>query len=64
MDEFELSGETHQFSEWIKHYSQNTSTPIPWEDALAAQGKSDLLATIEKDEAAHTYLDSMFGKRP
>ncbi len=33
-DDFELADLTHEFPEWIKHYSAGTSTPIPMESVV------------------------------
>lgn len=38
-----------------------SSTPIPWPKMLEAQGKADLIQIVERGEAAHQYLDSLFG---
>jgi uncharacterized phage-associated protein len=61
LDEFELSELTHGFGEWDKHHKPDTSTPIPWEDMLHAQGKPEIVEIIERDEEAHRYLDELFG---
>jgi uncharacterized phage-associated protein len=62
LDDFDLSELTHQFPEWVTHYTTDTSTPIPWEEILRAQGKGQLAEVIERDEAAARYLDDLFGK--
>jgi uncharacterized phage-associated protein len=61
MDDWELSEHTHEFPEWRNHYRADASTPIPWREMLEAQGKADLIAIAERDEAARAYLDSLFG---
>lgn len=61
MDDWELSEHTHEFPEWRNHYQADASTPIPWQEMLNAQGKSELIEIAERDEAARQYLDSLFG---
>jgi hypothetical protein len=39
-----------------------SSHPIPWEDALIAQGKERLIAEVERDEHASDLFDDMLGK--
>src|SRR5262245_61668678 len=46
LDDFELSELTHSFGEWDKHYKPDTSTRIPWEDVLHAQGKPELVEIV------------------
>jgi hypothetical protein len=38
----------------------NTSTPIPWEEALEAQGRADMIAAVEKQDELERYLDTVF----
>jgi len=61
MDDWELSEYTHEFPEWKKHHEPGTSTPIPWQEMLEAQGKAGLSRIVERNEAARQYLDSLFG---
>ncbi len=39
----------------------NTSTPIPWEEALEAQGRADMIEAVEKQDQLERYLDTVFG---
>jgi uncharacterized phage-associated protein len=61
MDDWELSEYTHEFPEWKKHHEPGASTPIPWQEMLEAQGKAELVELVERNEAAHQYLDTLFG---
>jgi hypothetical protein len=59
--EWDICEKTHEFPEWKKNYVKNTSTPIPWEDALEAQGKADMIEVVEQEERLQRYLDTVFG---
>jgi uncharacterized phage-associated protein len=59
--EWDICAKTHQFPEWKKHFVPNTSTPIPWGDALEAQGKADMIEAVENQERLERYLDTVFG---
>jgi uncharacterized phage-associated protein len=62
LDEWELSDLTHDFVEWQKHFPGGDGTAdIPWEEALAAQGRAGLAAAIERDEADRHFFDQLFG---
>jgi uncharacterized phage-associated protein len=61
IDEFDLSEQTHRFPEWVQHYFQGGSNPIPWQDILAAQDRSEMIAVVERDEQARQTLDDLFG---
>jgi uncharacterized phage-associated protein len=61
LDDFELSELTHSFGEWNRHYEPDTSTAIPWEDVLEAQGRPELVAIVKGDEESRRYLDDLFG---
>jgi uncharacterized phage-associated protein len=58
----ELSEVSHGFPEWLSHFQGGTSTPIPWSEVLAQQGKGDLIPIIVQDEADRQELESLFGK--
>lgn len=60
LDDFEVSERTHEFQEWRDHHAPGTSTPIPWQDMLRAQGRLDVVAIAERDEAARRYLEELF----
>ena len=60
-DDWELSETTHAFNEWSKHYREGTSTPIPWQDILEAQGKVELIEIAEREEAERRCMDRLFG---
>jgi hypothetical protein len=38
-----------------------TARPIPWEEALEAQGRADRIEAVEKQEQLERYLDTVFG---
>jgi uncharacterized phage-associated protein len=61
MDDWELSEHTHEFPEWRNHFQPDASSPIPWREILEAQGKTEIVPIVEQNEAAHQYLDSLFG---
>ena len=63
IDDWELSEKTHEFPEWAQHFSGNSS-PIPWQDILKAQGKPEMIAVVERDEAARQVFDDVFGSEP
>jgi hypothetical protein len=52
---------THEFPEWKKNFLPNTSTPIPWEEALEAQGRADMIEAVEKQDQLERSLDTVFG---
>jgi uncharacterized phage-associated protein len=63
LDEWELSDLTHEFAEWKKHFPGGEGRgDIPWEDALAAQGRAELAGVIERDEADRRFFDQLFGE--
>ena len=63
IDDWELSERTHEFKEWLQHY-HGDSSPIPWQAILLAQDKPEMVAVIERDEAARQNLDEIFGPEP
>jgi uncharacterized phage-associated protein len=60
-DDWEIVEETHAFPEWVEHYVEGSSTPIPWNAVLIAQGKPDLIPIIEQNEADRLYFDQVLG---
>ena len=60
LDDWELSERTHEFKEWADHFRGEVS-PIPWQDILMAQGKPEMIAVVERDEAARQTFDDVFG---
>ena len=63
IDDWELSEKTHEFAEWSDHF-KGASSPIPWQDMLVAQGKPEMIAAVERDEAARQVFDDVFGPEP
>ncbi len=63
IDDWELSELTHAFREWADHFKGNAS-PIPWQEILQAQNKPEMIASIERDEAARQVFDDVFGPEP
>ena len=61
--DFELSKLSHDFPEWAEHYN-GPSNPIPWQDILSAQGKTEMIAAVEQDERARQVFDDFFGPEP
>ena len=57
---WEICDATHDFAEWRDNYTPNASTPIPWEAALAAQGKTALIPAATEQEELQQYLDTLF----
>ena len=60
VDDWELSEWTHQFPEWIANFRGGAS-PIPWQEMLQAQGKSELVEAVESAGAARQVFDDLFG---
>jgi uncharacterized phage-associated protein len=60
IDDWELSEQTHEFKEWADHF-QGSASPIPWQDILLAQNRSEMVAVVERDEAARQVFDDVFG---
>jgi uncharacterized phage-associated protein len=60
-DDWELSETIHAFEEWSRHYREGTSTSIPWQDILQAQGRGELIEIAEREEADRRCLDKLFG---
>ncbi len=58
---WEICDQTHDFPEWKDNYVSNASTPIPWEQALEAQGRASLIPTVERQEELRQVLDNLFG---
>ena len=46
-DPFDVVSETHEFTEWQEYYRVGTSTPIPLEAILHAQGADTMLRQVE-----------------
>ena len=61
LDDWELSERTHEFREWADHYAGGGANPIPWQDILHAQDKPEMVAVVEREEAARQALDAIFG---
>ena len=64
LGDFELSELIDEFPEWGNHYSEGGSSPIPWQDMLAAQNKAEMVAIVERDETARQVFDDFFGPEP
>ena len=41
--------------------SRTRPRPIPWDDALEAQGRADMIEVVEKQDRLERYLDTVFG---
>jgi uncharacterized phage-associated protein len=63
IDDWELSEQTHEFKEWADHFKGSPS-PIPWQEILQAQNKPEMVAVVERDEAARQVFDDVFGPEP
>jgi uncharacterized phage-associated protein len=61
VDDWALSEATHDFPEWSRNYAADGPIPIPWEDALSAQGRADLVEIVEREEATRRLLDDLLG---
>ena len=64
VDDWELVEETHQFAEWQNHFPAGSSSSyqIPWEDALTAQGKAEVIEEAASDERTSKLFDKIFGR--
>jgi len=60
IDDWELSEQRHEFKEWTDHF-KGSASPIPWQDILLAQNRSEMVAVVERDEAARQVFDDLFG---
>ena len=60
-DVWDICAQTHEFPEWRANHAPNTSQPIPWEEALAAQGKADLIPVAQSQADLRETLDALFG---
>jgi hypothetical protein len=63
IDDWELSEYTHRFQEWIDHFKGNAS-PIPWQEILLAQNRREMVAVVERDEAARQVFEDVFRPEP
>jgi hypothetical protein len=59
--EWEICGKTHEVPEWKKNFVPNTSAPVPWKQAMEAQGRADMIDAVEKQDQRERYLDTVFG---
>jgi uncharacterized phage-associated protein len=50
---------THEFLEWQEYYHDDTSTPIPLEAILRAQGASDMLQQVEEQAQLHAHTEAL-----
>ena len=61
IDDWELSEHTHQFKEWADNYHGEGASLITWPEMVHSQGKPEMIAIIERDEAARQVFDDVFG---
>jgi uncharacterized phage-associated protein len=62
-DDLELSELTHEFNEWTDNF-KGCASPISWQEILQAQAKPDMVAIVERDEAARQVFEDVFGPEP
>ena len=62
-DDWELSELTHQFKEWRDNF-KGSASPIAWQEMLQAQNKPDMIAVVDRDEAARQVFEDIFGPEP
>jgi uncharacterized phage-associated protein len=62
-DDWELSELTHEFKEWTDNF-KGCASPIPWQEVLQAQNKPDMVAVVDRDEAARQVFEDVFGPEP
>lgn len=55
-----LSALTHEFSEWAQNFVPDTSTLIPWSDALRGAGGADKIEIYEARLKEQDLIDSLF----
>jgi uncharacterized phage-associated protein len=61
LDDWQLCEVTHGYGEWAQHYAGgDSSSPIPWEDVLAAAGRGDLVEEVARHERTRQYYDDFF----
>jgi uncharacterized phage-associated protein len=63
IDDWELSELTHEFKEWADNF-KDCASPIPWQEILRAQDKPEMVAIVERDEAARQVFEDVFGPEP
>ena len=56
-----ISADTHGFWEYVKNFVPDTSTPIPWEDALKGTGHDDKVELYQAHLEEQQLIDSIFG---
>ena len=61
IDDWELSEQTHEFREWADNYTGSGASPIPWQEILHAQGRPEMVAVVERQEAVRQAVDAIFG---
>jgi uncharacterized phage-associated protein len=55
-----ISAYTHGFSEYVKNFVPDTSTPIPWDDALKGMGNEDKVERYQTRLDEQQRIDSIF----
>jgi uncharacterized phage-associated protein len=56
-----ISAYTHGFSEYVKSFVPDTSTPISWDDVLKATGNEDKIELYQARQQEQQLIDSIFG---
>jgi len=56
---FEVVRLTHEFPEWEDYYRDNTSTPIPWQAILRAQGKEKMIRVAKEQIGLQAHRDAL-----
>jgi hypothetical protein len=56
---FEVVQLTHEFPEWQCRYRESTSTPIPWQAILQAQGKDKMIHIAEGQIGLQAHQDAI-----
>jgi len=56
---FEVVRLTHEFPEWEHYYRDNTSTPIPWQAILRAQGEEKMIRIAKGQIGLQAHQDAL-----
>jgi uncharacterized phage-associated protein len=64
VDDDDLSTLTHDFPEWKSHSVPSGAELIPWEEALRAQNKEDIIPIAESNAATSQALNELLGTLP
>ena len=56
---FQVVRLTHEFPEWENYYRDYTSTPIPWQAILRAQGEEKMIRIVKKQIELQAHQEAL-----